>query len=506
MNIHAAAVLFVIGCTPPSVFSSDVAGRHRQRALQSKKASGGGINGNSYSPSSTAIDRCIEGFIGTYTYAADCNGVAFMASLGCNADKFCTYSESQVADMAACPDSEIRPPSGCVLSGSFDATEHVDPRTCEVKVFKLSGENCNYKNKTPTGVRINPNELNDDESIGIYFERMDNDPKILSSTTDDIKTRRLEQNFVAVLYSKSVDDHRYLANGDVTTEDKMKILDVHRRRLQCAGNCKVRLDQRYLADPSGQASPSCRRRDNDCTRFDKNPNWKSFCENLKFCDGCLKDSDCEAGGFCTNTGEDLEFPNSLYTMCVSDNCRPTNGRPKDLGYTTCGAVNSFVPMPESQGKINYNPDCCGNKECIFSPAGGPFVQPPQPEYDYCGDVCIKRRECKRPSAHTQNAQNGDGDFFCCSNDVAEQNWKDGDGDKCERRAGQGGGTTCDPGVYPQINCKCAPLGGRCRGLCPQEDQFCKPGRNWWERDCPKEFCCVGSECNPYFERNNIYTE
>ena len=45
MNIHAAAVFFVIGCTPPAVFSSnDVAGRKRRRALQSKKTSGGGIN------------------------------------------------------------------------------------------------------------------------------------------------------------------------------------------------------------------------------------------------------------------------------------------------------------------------------------------------------------------------------------------------------------------------------------------------------------------------------
>ena len=46
MNIHAAAVFFVIGCTPPAVFSSDVAGRKRRRALQSKKTSGGGINTN----------------------------------------------------------------------------------------------------------------------------------------------------------------------------------------------------------------------------------------------------------------------------------------------------------------------------------------------------------------------------------------------------------------------------------------------------------------------------
>ena len=238
MNVHTVAVLFVIGCTPSSVFSSDVAGRHHQ-ALQSKKNSVGGSSDN-YSLS-TAIDRCIKGFTGTYTYAADCYGVAFMASLGCTKG-ICDYSESQFADVTVCPDSEIRQPSKCVLSGTFDATKHIDPNTCEVKVFKVAGdENCNFQEfaTTPTGVGINPNEYNDDGSIGIYFERMDNVSKKISPTKDDINKRRLEQNFVGVLYSKSVDDHhRYLANGDVTTGDKMKVLDVHRRRLQC-GSPKI---------------------------------------------------------------------------------------------------------------------------------------------------------------------------------------------------------------------------------------------------------------------------
>ena len=245
MNIHTVAVLFVIGSTTPSVFSSDVAGRHRQ-TLQSKKASVGG-NSNTYSPSSTAIDQCIKGFTGTYTYASECNGVVFMASLGCDdANQFCTYTESQFADMtvSVCPNRGPRPPSDCVVSGSFAATEHVDPRTCEVKVFKVSGdENCNFQEfaATPTGIRITRDIFHDDELFGIYFERMDNDPKILSSTKDDLNARRLDKKSVGVLYSKSVDDHhRYLANGDVTTEDKMKVLDVHRRRLECSGDdCDV---------------------------------------------------------------------------------------------------------------------------------------------------------------------------------------------------------------------------------------------------------------------------
>ena len=271
MNIHTVAVLFVIGCTPPSVFSSDVAGRHRQ-AVQSKKNSGGGNSDNS--SLSTAIDRCIKGFTGTYTYAADCYGVAFMASLGCDAKtRICDYSESQFAEE----------PSDCVLSGSFHATEHVDPTTCEVKLFKLSGENCNVQ-ESAWGVRINRNEFNE---IDIYYERMDNAPRVLlSSPKDDLNTRRLEQNFVGVLYSKSVDDHhRYLANGDVTTGDKMKVLDVHRRRLQCPGDdgdadkstCTLIKDKADCLKATDNDDTPCR-----CLLF---PGWQDDCHCIPDTDG-----------------------------------------------------------------------------------------------------------------------------------------------------------------------------------------------------------------------------
>ena len=61
--------------------------------------------------------------------------------------------------------TRMRPPSDCVLSGSFDATKYIDPKTWEMKVFKLSGENCNFKEFATTHQRsvllkINPTTMN----------------------------------------------------------------------------------------------------------------------------------------------------------------------------------------------------------------------------------------------------------------------------------------------------------------------------------------------------------
>jgi len=264
-------------------------------------------------------------------------------------------------------------------------------------------------------------------------------------------------------------------------------------------NGRVRLNRRLLADPTGEGAMhliGCRPKGGDCTQY-AGTIFEAFCEGLNECQGCMKDSDCDEGS-CTNTGPDLESPNSIYTMCViPKNCRAANGRPPVVGYSTCDAVADFEPMPGSDYDGDYyNKDCCGNKKCIIMPAAPPFARPPTPQYNYCGDVCIMKKNCDQDSAHSQEAQcgDGDGDFACCSDDVRERDWKDGNGDKCERRAG-----ACNPGTEQRPNCDCAPVGGVCRLGCPIERALCEfPA--WGFPVCPLGVCCVGrSTCNPIFE-------
>lgn len=91
MNIYAAAVFFVIGCTPPAVFSSDdVAGRKRRRALQAKKTSGGGINTNE-DEDAAPLPTC--------SLDVPCKGNAF-----CNYG--CQYSEVNCGVCMPCPPQE----------------------------------------------------------------------------------------------------------------------------------------------------------------------------------------------------------------------------------------------------------------------------------------------------------------------------------------------------------------------------------------------------------------
>jgi hypothetical protein len=95
-------------------------------------------------------------------------------------------------------------------------------------------------------------------------------------------------------------------------------------------------------------------------------------------DGCLVDSDCDAGNVCVcngSTGGGLRSPGNVCvpaTCTVDADCGSGRYCAPSRGY--CGTVEGFYCTSPKDTCVNPQTDCaCGGNACEYSPVVGHFV-------------------------------------------------------------------------------------------------------------------------------------